>query len=146
MEKDYILSNEDIKFPTLYEEDLDSIFRKESMTKEVIITDLTDLINNFKFLILKLTEITKTNSNNFHTLCLQYNVNMYDLIVMLKLNQELASVVLSKFKPINAEIKLCKYEDYYPLDNIKDKDNYELMKIYHKNIDKDFSIIKEKHL
>ena len=104
---EYLLSNEDIKFPTLYEEDLDSIFRKEGMTKEVLVSDLSQLINNFDIIIEKLINITKNNTNNFHTLCLKYKVNIYDLIVMLKLNKELALVVLSKFKE-NQNITLSK--------------------------------------
>ena len=141
---EYILSNEDIKFPTLYEEDLDSIFRKEGMTKEVLVSDLSQLINNFDIIIEKLINITKNNTNNFHTLCLKYKVNIYDLIVMLKLNKELALVVLSKFKE-NPNITLSKYEDYFPKEKNNDNnEDYDIMKIYHENIDKDFYIIKEK--
>ena len=142
---EYTLSNEDIKFPTLYEEDLDSCFRKENISKEILILDLSQLIYNFQDMIEKLTNIIKNDSNNFHSLCLHYKVNSYDLIVMLKLNQELALTVLSKFKPINKQIKLSKYEDFFPKEkNKENQDFFELMEIYHKNIDKDFSIIKGK--
>ena len=142
---EYSLSNNDIKFPTLYEEDLDSIFRKENMTKEALIFDLSQLIDNFKNIVEKLIDALKNNINDFQTLCLEYKINIYDLIVMLKLNQELALVVLSKFKQIDNEINLSKYEDFFPLEkNNNNEEIYHLIEIYHKNIDKDFTIIKEK--
>ena len=141
-EAEYTLSNEDVKFPTLYEQDLDTNFRKENITKEILILDLTELINNFKIFIEKLTQITKKDLNGIKSLCFEYKINIYDSIVMMKLNQELASVVLSKFNPI--EIKLSKYEDYFDSKNKENLEDISLMELFHNNIDKDYSIIQKK--
>jgi len=144
---EYTLSKEDIKFPNLLDEELDSWIRKESMTKEKLISILTELISNFQSIIDSLFDITKNDKNNFASLCLKYNVNSYDLIVMLKLNKELALVVLSKFdqNSNSNENKISVFEDFFPKEKKDDnKDNYEIMEKFHNKIDKDFSIIKEK--
>ena len=146
-DNEYIFSNNDIKFPTLFDEELDSCLRKENMTKDVLISDLSQIIANFQNIIEILYEIAIKDKNNFTTLCLQYNINAYDLIVMLRLNQELAMVVLSKFLENKKGIKLSVFHDFFPIkkqNNDDIKRNLELIKIYHSHNDKDFSIIKEK--
>ncbi len=121
--KEYTLSNEDIKFPNLLDEELDSWLRKENMTKEKLVSILTELISNFGNIIGSLFEITKNDKNNFASLCLKYNVNAYDLIIMLKLNKELAIVVLSKFEQNSNETNIPTFEDFFPKEK-KDDNKY----------------------
>ena len=125
----YTLSNENIKFPIFSEEELNSYYKKEGMTKEILIEDLTKINENIKLIIDLLIDLTKSNKNEFNSLCLKYNINSYDFIVSYKLIKELASSILSKIQgniPQNNQLIL---EDFFPKEsNENNKDIYEIIK------------------
>jgi len=125
----YTLSNENIKFPIFSEEELNSYYKKEGMTKEILIEDLTKINENIKLIIDILIDLTKSNKNEFNSLCLKYNINSYDFIVSYKLIKELASSILSKIQgniPQNNQLIL---EDFFPKEsNENNKDIYEIIK------------------
>ena len=99
----YSLSNEDIKFPLFLDEELNSYYKKEGMTKEILVENLSNIKENIKSIIEVLTNLTKSNKNEFNTLCLKYNINSYDFIVSYKLIEELASSILSKIQGNNPQ-------------------------------------------
>ena len=94
----YTLLNKNIKFPIFLDEELHAYFQKEGMNKEILIDNLTNIINNIKHIIDILKEISLKDKNSFNSLCLKYNINSYDFISIIKLIQEIASVILSKIK------------------------------------------------
>jgi acetyl esterase/lipase len=139
----YTLSNENIKFPIFLDEELNSYYKKEGMTKEILIEDLSKIKENIKSITDILTDLTKSNKNEFNTLCLKYNINSYDFIVSYKLIEELASSILSKIQgnsPQNSQLTL---EDFFPKEsNDNNKEICEIIKSQYVNVDKDYSNIK----
>ena len=89
-ETKYTFENSDIKFPTFFDEKIDVSFRNENMTKEILIQDLTESITKFEQLSSGLTDIIRKNTNNFNTLCLSYEINSYDYVIIIKLIKELS--------------------------------------------------------
>ena len=141
----YTLSNQNIKFPLFLDEELNSYFQKEGMNKEILIENLTNIINNIKQILDILKEIILKDTNSFNSLCLKYNINSYDFFSIIKLIQETASVVLSKIKGNNEQIKLSTLENFFPKENDENnKEVLDLIKTQYNSIDKDFKIIKEK--
>ena len=141
----YILSNQNIKFPLFLDEELNSYYQKEGMTKEILIDNLKNIIDNIKPIIDILKDITLKDTNTFNTLCLKYNINSYDFISNIKLIQEIASVILSKIQGNDEQIKLSTLEDFFPKENDENnKEILDLIKTQYNTIDKDFSIIKSK--
>ena len=141
----FTLSNQNIKFPLFLDEELNSYYQKEGMTKEILIGNLKNIINNIKPIIDILKEITLNDTNTFNTSCLKYNINSYDLIINIKLIQKIASVILSKVQENNDSIKLSTLEDFFPKENDENnKEVLDLIKTQYNTIDKDFSMIKSK--
>ena len=141
----YSLSTQNIKFPLFLDEELNSYYQKEGMTKEILIDNLTNIINNLKPIIDVLKEITLKDTNTFNSLCLKYNINSYDFISNIKLIQEMASVILSKVQGNDEQIKLSTLEDFFPKENDENKKEVlDLIKTQYNTIDKDFQIIKTK--
>ena len=100
---EYTISNKNIKFATFCDEELDTYFQKEGMTKEILIDNLSKLIEALKPIVDILIDITKKDTNTFNTLCLKYNINSYDFIVNYKLTRELASLISSKVQNNNIQ-------------------------------------------
>ena len=141
----YTLSNQNIKFPLFLDEELNSYYQKEGMTKDILIENLKNIINNIKPIIDILKEITLKDTNTFNSLCLKYNINSYDFISSIKLIQEIASVILSKVQGNDEQIKLSTLEDFFPKEGDENnKEVLDLIKTQYSTIDKDFSIIKSK--
>ena len=46
--EEYTLSNEDFKFPTFYDKSLNEIFKKEKMSKEILLNDISNIINHLQ--------------------------------------------------------------------------------------------------
>ena len=139
----YSLSNEDIKFPLFLDEELNSYYKKEGMTKEILVENLSNIKENIKSIIEVLTNLTKSNKNEFNTLCLKYNINSYDFIVSYKLIEELASSILSKIQGNNPQSNQLTLEDFFPKEsNDKNKEICEIIKSQYINVDKDYSNIK----
>ena len=139
----YTLSNQNIKFPLFLDEELNSYYQKEGMTKEILIDNLKNIINIIKPILDILKEITLKDTNTFNTLCLKYNINSYDFICIIKLIQEMASVILSIIQGNDEQIKLSILEDFFPKENNENnKEVFDLIKSQYNTIDKDYSIIK----
>ena len=62
--EEYTLSNEDFKFPTFYDKSLNEIFKKEKMSKEILLNDISNIINHLQLIIDLLTNMIKNNINN----------------------------------------------------------------------------------
>ena len=138
---EFSLSNVDIKFPTFYDEELDKCFRNEQMSKDILINDLSKTINILKEISNSLLEVIRHDTNTFSTLCDFYKVNSYDNIIIIKLIQELAEIILSKIKCEDlSNKKLTTFEDCFTY-NEKDKD---IILKQHIKEDVDFLNIKER--
>ena len=96
IEIEYTLSNEDIKFPTFFDSEICKILKTEKMSKETLINDLNTLINELKYIIDTLVDISKKDLNSFNTLCLYYKINSFDFIIIINLIKELVQVILKK--------------------------------------------------
>ena len=142
---EYTLSNNNIKFATFCIEELDSFYQKEEMTKELLLEDLSKIINELNQIIILLKELTIKDTNNFNTLCLKYNINSYDFIVNYKIIVELASLISNKIQKNNNNPNSLTIEDFFPQEkNDKNKDIMDIIQNQYKTIDKDYSIIKGK--
>ena len=137
-ETKYIFKNSDIKFPTFFDEKIDVSFRNENMTKEILIQDLTESITKFEQLSSGLTDIIRKNTNNFNKLCLSYEINSYDYVIIIKLIKELSLVILNKIEQKTDSLKLSSFSDYFE-NNQEDND---ILTNQHKKYDIDFSEIK----
>ena len=136
-EIEYTLSNEDIKFPTFFDMEICKIFKTEKMNKEILIHDLNQIINELKYLIDKLTDITHNDKNNFNSLCLYYKLNSYDFIIIIYLIKELTQAILNKIENNGHPLELSLLENYL-------KKNYvdsEFFINQHKLNDKEFTNI-----
>ena len=142
---EYTISNKNIKFATFCDEELDTYFQKEGMTKEILIDNLSKLIEALKPIVDILIDITKKDTNTFNTLCLKYNINSYDFIVNYKLTIELASLISSKVQNNTIQNTQLTLEDFFPQEsNDNNKDVMDIIQIQYKTNDKDFSKIKSK--
>ena len=142
---EYTISNKNIKFATFCDEELDTYFQKEGMTKEILIDNLSKLIEALKPIVDILIDITKKDTNTFNTLCLKYNINSYDFIVNYKLTIELASLISSKVQNNTIQNTQLTLEDFFPQEsNDNNKDVMDIIQIQYKTNDQDFSKIKSK--
>ena len=137
--EEYSLSNEDIKFPTLYDKSLYDIFKKEKMSKEVILKDILDIIVHLESIIDTLTNMIRNNINNFASICLFYNLNAFDFVVILKLIKEFIIVIQKKIENNNNQIKISSFDDFF-----KNENDQDIIQTQHKYTDKNYEEIKNK--
>ena len=140
IELEYSLSNEDIKFPTFFDQKVEYIIKHEKMSKEILIQDLNIIINELKYIIDTLTNIILQNKNNFETLCQNYKINSYDNIIIINYVKELTIVVLDKILQNGNKLQLTALDDYFSNNNKYSK----LFLSQHKNNDINFKIIGKK--
>ena len=137
VETEYILSNDDIKYPTFFDTEIVKIFKHQKMSKEILIEDLNKIINELKYLFDIIKGLIKTDNNNFNTLCLNYNIASYDFIIIINSIKELTTVILNKIENNSLPLELTLLDKYC-------NENEEDSKIFlsqHKKIDTDFKII-----
>ena len=140
VEQNYILSNDDIKYPTFSDPKIEYIFKTEKMSKEILIQDLTILINELKYIIDTLSDAILKNKNSFNILCLNYKINSYDYIIIINYIKELTTVILNKVLNNGKSLELTLFDEYF-----KNKGEFsEIFLSQHKAIDIDFKIIEEK--
>lgn len=137
VETEYILSNDDIKYPTFFDTKIVETFKHQKMSKEILIDDLNKIINELKYLIDTIKGLIITDKNNFNTLCINYNINSYDFIIILNLIKELTTVILNKIENNGNPLELTIIEDYF---NRNDKDS-KIFLSQHKTTDKKFTNI-----
>ena len=137
--EEYTLSNEDLKFPTFYDKSLNEIFKKEKMTKEILFEDISNTINLLNSIIDWLINMIKNNINNFDNICLKYNLNIYDFIVIMKWIIALILAIEQKIKKEEIKIKIYSLDDFFKNEEIKD-----ILDSQHKIADKNYEDIKNK--
>lgn len=140
IELEYTLSNDDIKFPTFYDQEIGKIFRTQKMSKEILIEDLNKIINELKFIIDTIKDITIKDKNSFNTLCLYYKLNSFDFIIIINLIKELTTVILNKVENNGHPLELTLFDQYF---SKEDKDNQIFLE-QHKINDKEYKEIAEK--
>ena len=133
------LENTDIKFSTYFNDKLDTTFRKENMSKEILIQNLNKSIKLLQKISSELTNIIRKDINTFNSLCVSYQINSYDYVVILKLLEELTSAILNKVDQNNDVLKISEFSDFFE-NNQKDHD---IIINQHKQFDTDFSEIKK---
>ena len=139
-EVEYTLSNDDIKFSTFFDPRIEYILKHEKMSKEILIQDLNILINELKYIIDTLSNISLEDKNNFNTLCLNYKINSYDYVIIINFIKELTTVILNKILKNNKPLELTLFDEYF-----QNKTKYsKLFLSQHKLNDMDFRIIGKK--
>ena len=136
--EEYLLSNENLKFPTFYGSTLNEYFKNEKMTKEILLKTIHDTLEYLQSMIDLLTDMIRNNKNNFTTICLSYDLNIYDYVIIFKLIKELTIVIGNKINKSQDKIQCKTFEDYFKDD--KDKD---IIETQHKKKDTKFEIIKD---
>ena len=111
-EVEYTLSNDDIKFSTFFDPRIEYILKHEKMSKEILIQDLNILINELKYIIDTLSNISLEDKNNFNTLCLNYKINSYDYVIIINFIKELTTVILNKILKNNKPLELTLFDEY----------------------------------
>ena len=139
-EPEYTLSNNDIKFSTFFDPNIEYILKHEKMCKEILIQDLIITINNLKYIIDTLSNISLENKNNFNTFCLNYKINSYDYVIIINFIKELTTVILNKIEKNGKPLELTLFDQYF-----NNKTKYtKLFLNQHKYNDIDFKIIGKK--
>ena len=139
-EPEYTLSNDDIKFSTFFDPNIEYILKHEKMSKEILIQDLIITINNLKYIIDTLSNISLENKNNFNTFCLNYKINSYDYVIIINFIKELTTVILNKIEKNGKPLELTLFDQYF-----NNKTKYtKLFLNQHKYNDIDFKIIGKK--
>ena len=139
-EVEYTLSNDDIKFSTFFDPRIEYILKHEKMSKEILIQDLNILINELKYIIDTLSNISLEDKNNFNTLCLNYKINSYDYVIIINFIKELTTVILNKILKNNKPLELTLFDEYF-----QNKTKYsKLFLSQHKLNDTDFRVIGKK--
>ena len=118
--EEYLLSNENLKFPTFYGSTLNEYFKNEKMTKEILLKTIHDTLEYLQSMIDLLTDMIRNNKNNFATISLYYDLNIYDYVIIFKLIKELTLVIENKLNKIQEKIQCKTFEDFF--NDEKDKD------------------------
>ena len=139
IELEYTLSNEDIKFPTFFDQEICQIFKHQKMSKHILIKDLNLIISELQFIINTLKDIINKDKNSFNTLCLYYKLNSYDYIIVINLIKELTQVILNKIEKNGKQLELTLFEKYLD-EAIKDN---KIFLDQHKKNDTDYKNIKK---
>ena len=137
IEIEYTLSNEDIKFPTFFDLEICKILKTQKMSKETLINDLNTLINELKYIIDTLIDISKKDLNSFNTLCLYYKINSFDYIIIINLIKELIQVILKKVENNGQSLDLSLFDENLNKNYV----DTELFLSQHKINDKQFTNI-----
>ena len=136
--EEYLLSNENLKLPTFYGSTLNEYFKNEKMTKEILLKTIHDTLEYLQSMIDLLTDMIRNNKNNFATISLYYDLNIYDYVIIFKLIKELTLVIENKLNKIQEKIQCKTFEDFF--NDEKDKD---IINTQHKKKDTKFEIIKD---
>ena len=136
IEIEYTLSNEDIKFPTFFDLEICKILKTQKMSKETLINDLNTLINELKYIIDTLINISKKDLNDFNRLCLYYKINSFDYIII-NLMTELIQVILKNVENNGEPLDLSLFDENLNKNYV----DTELFLSQHKINDKQFTNI-----
>ena len=109
------------------------------MTKEILLQDISNLVNCLQSIIESLINMMKNNINNFDTICSFYNLNIYDFIIIFKLIKELILSIQHKVEKNENQFKISTFEELYKNENDKD-----IIESQHKTFDTNLEEIKSK--
>ena len=135
--EEYTLSKEDFKFPSFYNKTLAEIFKTQKMSKEILLQEISNLINNIQQIIDLLSNMIKNNLNNFAKICLHYNLNIYDYIIIFQLIQKLINSIDQKLQNKNEISENLTFENFFQNENY-----VKIIKTQHKITDKNYEEIK----
>ena len=139
-EEEYTITNDDIKFPTFFDKSLVPSFKKEKITKDILIDDISKVIEFLDIIISLVTEMINKNINNFNNICNSYQLNSYNYFVIFKLIKELVLAIKIKIENKNInDFKIPSFDDYFK--NIQVMD---VIKNQYKTVDEKFEMIREK--
>ena len=139
-EEEYTISNDDIKFPTFFDKSLVNSFKKAKITKETLIHDIDQVIEQLEAIINHISEMINKNVNNFRVICDSYKLNSYDFFVIFKLLKEFILAIKIKIENKNInEFKIPSFDDYFSNIHIMD-----IIKDQYKTVDSNYEIIKSK--
>ena len=135
--EEYTLSNEDIKFPTFFNEALEESFKKDKITKESLLQDISKVLDNLDIILNKISEMILQNINNFVSICTSYKLNSYDYLIISQLIKELISAIKFKIENNNKDkFKIPSVDDFFKNEQYQDviKNQYKNADINHEAI------------
>ena len=135
------LTNDDIKYATFFDEELDDIFRQK-MKKEYLIYYIKVAIYSIQKITIHLNKCVLYNINFFNTLCCSYKINSYDFLIIFELLEEVLSIILKKITFSNYEVKNFEKVNFYNIE----KQNFQFLNYQnqkYEQYDKSFSEIKK---
>ena len=139
-EKDYTITNENIKFPVFIDKSLVPNFKKEKITKETLFQDINKIIEILDAILNQIFEMIQKNLNNFKALCDEYNLNSFDFFIIFRLIKEFVLLLKLKLEQKDEkEFKLISFDDFFNNDQYKDIINNQ-----YKIIDTKYETIKSK--
>ena len=113
-EKDYTITNENIKFPVFIDKSLVPNFKKEKITKETLFQDINKIIEILDAILNQIFEMIQKNLNNFKALCDEYNLNSFDFFIIFRLIKEFVLLLKLKLEQKDEkEFKLISFDDFF---------------------------------
>ena len=137
IELEYILSNEDIKYPTFFDKEIVKIFKNQKMSKEILIKDINQIMKELQYIINTLSDISHKDKNNFNTLCLNYNLNSCDFIIIINLIKEVLQLIINKIQSDGKTLEL----NIFDKNHMQNAEDTELFLAQHRKNDKEFILI-----
>ena len=120
-EKDYTITNENIKFPVFIDKSLVPNFKKEKITKETLFQDINKIIQILDAILNQIFEMIQKNLNNFKALCDEYNLNSFDFFIIFRLIKEFVLLLKLKLEQKDEkEFKLISFDDFFKNAQYKD--------------------------
>ena len=120
-EKDYTITNENIKFPVFIDKSLVPNFKKEKITKETLFQDINKIIEILDAILNQIFEMIQKNLNNFKALCDEYNLNSFDFFIIFRLIKEFVLLLKLKLEQKDEkEFKLISFDDFFKNAQYKD--------------------------
>ena len=120
-EKDYTITNENIKFPVFIDKSLVPNFKKEKITKETLFQDINKIIEILDAILNQIFEMIQKNLNNFKALCDEYNLNSFDFFIIFRLIKEFVLLLKLKLEQKDEKgFKLISFDDFFKNAQYKD--------------------------
>ena len=120
-EKDYTITNENIKFPVFIDKSIVPNFKKEKITKETLFQDINKIIEILDAILNQIFEMIQKNLNNFKALCDEYNLNSFDFFIIFRLIKEFVLLLKLKLEQKDEkEFKLISFDDFFKNAQYKD--------------------------
>ena len=120
-EKDYTITNENIKFPVFIDKSLVPNFKKEKITKETLFQDINKIIEILDAILNQIFEMIQKNLNNFKALCDEYNLNSFDFFIIFRLIKDFMLLLKLKLEQKDEkEFKLISFDDFFKNAQYKD--------------------------